>query len=161
MLADYEIAIQDFVSKILFQFVPDQSGGRNSQLGVEWGEEEGREGGESEEGEDGLWGWRFRYLFFFKDSFVFLFVDSLFVSLLPLFYRELTSQRKSLLITLPIPPKFYEEMKEIEGKRVAIVPCFFSQGINEQQSLAIRYLNLIFSFLFFSFFKTFLPSPSH
>ena len=47
MLADYEISIQRFVSKLVFRFVLDKSDGKNEELGLEWwGEGENKGGAE-------------------------------------------------------------------------------------------------------------------
>mmetsp|Transcript_23428 Transcript_23428/g.36543 ORF Transcript_23428/g.36543 Transcript_23428/m.36543 type:complete len:521 (-) Transcript_23428:114-1676(-) len=128
MIADYDVSVSNFVKKIKFNFISDESEGRNSELALEWiegdGEREGEGGVVGEEqgqeevvveggGEDGLTDLRFEYVPF--------------------------GHQKSLLVTLPIPPKFYKAMKDhVEGKRFTIIPCFFTQGINEQQTLAIR-----------------------
>eukprot|EP00008_Paramoeba_atlantica_P000953 CAMPEP_0201504522 /NCGR_PEP_ID=MMETSP0151_2-20130828/85254_1 /ASSEMBLY_ACC=CAM_ASM_000257 /TAXON_ID=200890 /ORGANISM="Paramoeba atlantica, Strain 621/1 / CCAP 1560/9" /LENGTH=464 /DNA_ID=CAMNT_0047898271 /DNA_START=1285 /DNA_END=2679 /DNA_ORIENTATION=+ len=128
MLGDHEMAIHNFVARIQFRFVEDQSEGKHSQLSIEW-----VAGNHTSD------------------------LESIYTSLagitvgkeseddgLGMFGAAARNGRENLLITLPLRPEVFRDICHVMRERgrekvVCVVPVFFTQGINEQQTLAIKF----------------------
>jgi hypothetical protein len=122
MIGDYDGAVRSFAAKIFIQIVKNQGSSQTEQLGLEWIHHPNDTiptvsltlstiliGSQNESSDD-------------------------YTSLFSCCY-----DRDSLCVTLPLEHDLYSDVqKEIGRRKIMVVPIFFSQGINEHQSIAIH-----------------------